>query len=859
MNQQTPLMRQYHAIKQQHADTLLMFQVGDFYELFFDDAHKAAAFLGITLTKRGKSPNGDPIPLCGVPVHALDHYLTKLIRGGFKVALCDQLEQAVPGKVVERGVTRVLTPGTLTESTLLDEKSASYLFSFFPLDNAWGLLFGELLTAQLHGTVIPAYGEKMLEAELIRFFPDEVVLPQMQASKQFEAYFKQQGYVVSYIDVAAADDQRAVWIEQFNAQLLTRSAQHEALRLALYTFYAYMRKTHESSLAHFTQLAWYEPDDFLRLDAATQRNLEVVKNNYDGSRQHTLYATIDGAVTPMGSRMIKKWIMRPLLTSDAIEQRLDVVQLCLHDVAFTQRLQEILSTLSDVERVVGRLALRRATINDYRHITVVLALVPRIHQLLASKQQSVLIRVILDHLSDFSALHSILERALHDDSSKDWIIKQGFDEHLDRTRSLVDNGNNALLELERREQQATGIASLKVRHNGPHGYTIEITKTHFDAVPAHYIRRQTLVGRERYTTPELQHLEYAILKAHTEITHLEQQVFDAVKQHVAQFITPLRKLAHALAHIDALLGFARVAGEHGYARPVFTQSRDIIIRDGRHPMVERTLNTPFIPNDTHLVDEQSLWIITGPNMGGKSTYLRQVGLMSIMAQCGSFVPAQQAQLPLVDRVFTRIGAGDNLVDGKSTFMVEMEETAAICTLATKKSLVILDEVGRGTSTFDGLAIAQAVVEYVHTNVRSRCLFATHYHELTALEHTVPGIVSYYAASKKTPHGIVFLYKMVRGIADGSFGVEVAKKAGLPAAVIERAETLLALLSEQEHTQLSLLPARRVDNDDKQLIVQLQHKVQEQDKLLALLKGADCDNITPKQAWEMLWQLKQHVD
>jgi DNA mismatch repair protein MutS len=857
----TPLMRQFYTIKKQHADALLFFQVGDFYELFFDDAKTASAFLGIALTKRGKTADGEPIPLCGVPVHALDHYMNKLIRGGFKVALCDQLEAAVPGKMVERGVTRVMTPGTLTDSALLDEKSASYVVAFFPHEGSWGLLFCELLTAQLFGTVLPATIEKVLEAELIRFFPDEVLLPANAQGKQFQSYFKQQGYFTSFVDVIPDEQQvaRGQWLQAFRPETRKHLDEHAALRLATETFYAYMRKTNEVALGSFNAIQWYEPEDFLLLDAATQRNLELVKNNQDGGRAHTLCAVLDGAVTPMGSRMIKKWIMRPLIKAEAIMQRHDVVQECIRDVALAQQLQKLLRPLSDLERVVGRIALRRAALNDYLHCAQALAQIPSIRALLMPKKQIPLIQVIIEHLSDFTQLSHLLIQALNDDSSQEWIIKKGFDAALDRMRDLIEQGNSALLALEQREQRATGIGSLKVRYTSAHGYYIEVTKAHFDAIPAHYIRRQTLVGRERFTTQELQTLEYELERARTEITQTEQQVFERVKQEVARSITALRKLAHALAHIDALLGFATVAYEHNYVRPTFTASRDIVIINGRHPVVERTIHH-FIPNDTALTNEQSLWIITGPNMGGKSTYLRQVGLIAIMAQCGAFVPAQQAQLPLIDRVFTRIGAGDNLADGKSTFMVEMEETAAICTLATQKSLVILDEVGRGTSTFDGLAIAQAVVEYLYTTVQARCLFATHYHELTALESTFPGIVSYYAASKKTPKGIVFLYKMIRGIADGSFGVEVAKKAALPVAIIERAEAILATLAmAEEHRQpMKVLPASTI-TPDQQLVMNLEAQVRDQEKVLKQLKDIDYENLSPKQAFDALWQLKELLD
>jgi DNA mismatch repair protein MutS len=855
----TPLMKQYQEIKLRFPDTLVLFQVGDFYELFFDDAKKASAFLGITLTKRGKN-NGEPIPLCGVPVHALDHYITKLIRGGFKVALCDQLEEARPGKMVDRGITRVFTPGTLTESALLDEKKASYLLSFFPLQQSWGLLFGELLTAQLYATVLPAQGYKGVESELIRFFPDEILLPENKLAKPFQPYFKQLGYFTSLVDFKSADDEALAsadsWVGQFRTDARNVIDAHEAVRMALYHFHAYIRMTHEGSLGQFNQLQFYKPDDFLLLDLATQRNLELVKNNHDGGTAHTLVATLDGAVTAMGSRLIKKWVVRPLVKKELIVQRQDVVAELVQDVAYTQKLKELLSSLGDCERVIGRIALRRGALNDYLMLAQALRMLPRIQILLQAKKHLFLLRVALEQSGEFSVLRDLLERSLNDDSSKEWLIRQGFDSNLDRIRDLVNSGNQKIVDLELREQQATGIGSLKIRYNTVHGYSIEITKTHYDAVPAHYIRRQTLVGRERFTTAELQQLEHEIAQARTEIVTVEAALFETIKQAVTAYVAALRKTAYALAHTDALLGFALRAYEQGYVRPVLTTHRDIIIKQGRHPVVERTLANRFIPNDTVLTDEQSLWIITGPNMGGKSTYLRQVALLAIMAHCGSFIPAESAEIPLLDRVFTRIGAGDNLVGGKSTFMVEMEETASICTQATKHSLVILDEVGRGTSTFDGLAIAQAVVEHIYQALGARCLFATHYHELTHLEQQFPGIVSYYAASSKTAQGILFLYTMMRGVADGSFGVEVAKLADLPPPVIARAQEILVQLT-QESKPHTFVPAVSPSSIiDVQRLQQLELQLRQQAVTLAILEGIDYDNLSPKQAFDLIWRLKK---
>jgi len=862
-------MQQYSVIRLQHPDALLLFQVGDFYELFFDDAKKAAAFLGIALTARGKN-NGEPIPLCGVPLRALDHYLTKLVKGGFKVAICDQLEEPKPGAIVKRGVTRVLTPGTLTDSQLLDAKSASYLFSFFPGPDLWGLIFGELLTAQLFGTVIPAVAMRAVESELIRFFPDEIILPSGDQAKPFQAHFKKLGYFTSVVEVDIHDgvqqDQLAQWLKQFDNRTRSSIEQRTALRSALHIFYAFLRTTHQGALSQFSHLQLYQPDDFMMLDSATQRNLELVKNNRDGKQNNTLFWVLDGAVTSMGSRMIKKWLLRPLINIDAIVRRQNVVELFKKDIAAAQQLATMLKRIGDIERVIGRIALHRAQVNDYIALAYALEQLPELKSLIAQYAQYALLTVVAGHVASFSSLCQLLAASINNDATKPWIIKQGFNKKLDEIRELAQSGYQKILELQKREIDVTGISSLKVRFNQVYGYYIEITKPNLHLVPERYTRRQTLANRERFTTQELQNLQQEIERAKARVSLLEKDLFDDVKRRVYEQITMLRKLAHALAHLDALLGLSRVAYDHEYVRPSFNEQRDISIKKGVHPVVQRILENHFIPNDTELTDEQSLWVITGPNMGGKSTYLRQVALTCIMAQTGSFVSAQSASLPLLDRIFTRIGAGDNLAQGKSTFLVEMEETAAICTQATKKSLVILDEIGRGTSTFDGLALAQAVIEYIYQTVQARCLFATHYHELTVLKDRFSGIESYFAASTKTGTGITFLYKITKGVADGSFGIEVAKLAHLPTSVIQRAQELLIELtanqqysmgrtnSEHADGQLALLAQKNTAL--KQHITRLQQRLALATSYKKTLAEVDYDDLSPKKAFDLLWRLKE---
>jgi DNA mismatch repair protein MutS len=861
----TPLMKQYAQIKSNFNDALLFFQVGDFYELFWEDATVASAFLGIALTKRG-TYKGEPIPLCGVPIHALDHYLNKLVKGGFKVALCDQMEEPKPGMIVRRSVSQVLTPGTLTDTRLLDEKSPSYLLSFFPTENAWGLLFGELLTARLFGTVLPISAEKALDAELTRFIPDEILVP--AEATQFRTFFSQRGYFTSTIDSSSYEQlPMEQWVAQFSSESRNKLVSNKALNQALYYFYLYVRKNQESALQQFNSLQFYAPDEFLVLDSATVRNLEIIKNAYDGGRAHTLFETLDGACTSMGSRTIKNWITCPRVDRASIEQRYDAIEILMSDVAAMQQLRELITSVGDLERLVGRIALNRAVVGDYCTLMRTLSCMPRLRTLLRAYNDSSLLNLIEAHLHDFDAIVALLKAALNDDQSQSFIIKKGYDESLDSLRDLVMNAQQRILELELQEQQKTGINSLKIRYNQIYGYSIEITKTHLHLVPQEYARQQSLVGKERYTMPALQKLEHDIRYAENAISDVEAELYVRVKKEVAGYLHMLRATAYALSRLDALFGLASVAYDHGYVRPTLYDGRDIIIQEGRHPVVERTLEHRFIPNDTHMTDEASLWLITGPNMGGKSTYLRQVALMSIMAQAGSFVPARSAQLPILDRIFTRIGAGDNLAEGKSTFLVEMEETALICTQATEKSLVILDEVGRGTSTFDGLAIAQAVVEYLFTVVKARCLFATHYHELTLLKDRFTGIENYHAACTKTDNGIIFQYKMLPGIADGSFGLEVAKLASLPSMIVTRAEQILQLLVIAENTvagevaqvQPTFSPATVSNDSDiknlKEQIALLEQKLRDAEELVRSINEINVEELSPKKAFDLIWSLK----
>lgn len=847
----TPLMKQYFTLKHEHQDTLLLFQVGDFYELFFDDAKVVAQFLGITLTKRGELA-GQPIPLCGFPIHAIEHYIPKLVKGGFKVALCDQLEPAITGKMVPRGITNVLTPGTLTSDNLLDAKSNSYLLSFFPTKTGYGLLFSELLTSQLHATVLPYGASRQLETEVCRFLPDEILLLQNRAMSKYATFFKERGFFTTeyqtQFDEAMLEEETSWLLQQFDQESMQPVMRDKSLLCATVLWKKYVQKNQKAALEQFKTISWYEPESFLMLDASTQKNLDLVKNSFDGSRSNTVFSFVDKAVTPMGSRLIKRWLLAPLIDQNQIEQRQAVIQELLQNQILLQSIQELLTRCGDMQRIVGRIALDKAGVQEYANLANLLAVIPELKKILAHCSSG-MVKIIIESLHDFSELEQLLVAACNNDFESDWIIKKGFDAQLDRMRDLVENSSQKILELELSEQRRTGINSLKIRQNNLYGYYIEVTQKHSVSLPDDYVEQQSLVNRKRYSTKTLQALQFEIMQAQQTFVRREKELFIQVKEKTRTYVHDLRLSSQSIALLDALLGFARVAYEYNYVRPEFGTGRDIIIHKGKHPIVAAMLGHQFIANDTALIDEQFLWIVTGPNMGGKSTYLRQVALICLLAQTGCFVPASYAKLPILDRIFTRIGAGDHLAQGKSTFLVEMEETAQICLQATQNSLVILDEVGRGTSTYDGLALAQAIVEYLVEHIRARCLFATHYHELTALQTQHPAIASYYMDSQKTAQGIIFLHTLVRGVADGSFGIEVAKLAQLPNSVIVRAQHILGEMHDirvvdpvQVGVKQSFEPAR-----------QLPHL-----KVVQALQALDIDAISPRQALDELARLKDLI-
>mgnify|MGYP000571701154 CR=1 FL=1 len=833
----TPLIAQYFEIRQHYPDALLFFQVGDFYELFFEDAIKASEFLAITLTKRGKA-DGKDIPLCGVPVHALTHYMVKLVKGGHTVAICDQVSKPMPGTVVKRAVTKVYTPGTLTDTQLLDEKTASYLCALACDDEGYSVVFTELLTMQLFATHIPHGQLRLLEAEIGRFCPDEIALDQ-DDYKTF-SFLQKSGYVISVLrDKSNNADE---WVAHISEEAKTSAGLH--------VLYHYLYRMQPDAFKHFSSVAYYEPASYVHIDPATSHNLEIIKNQQGGS-SHTLFSVVDRACTSMGSRLLKKWLMRPLHDQHRIRRRHDAVQALAADITLMQSLKGVLRSIADLERIVGRIALHRASIADYKTLAATLRMLPELQEILAGIQQVDVIATILHRLPDYSQLVALLNDALNDDEHHPGSIKKGFDEQLDRLRDLALNGQQAIANLAQKEAEAHDIASLKILYTNAAGYFIEVTKANVAKVPEHYRQVATMVNRNRYITDELKALEHDVSHAREESEAREKELFDLFAARVYEWVATLRRSASALAQIDALYALSDLAYTHAYVRPTFSHDEGFQIVGGRHPVVEQSLKGGFIANDAYLAHPSRLWIITGPNMGGKSTYLRQVALIALLAQCGSFVPATSACLPIVDRIFTRIGAGDNVAQGKSTFLVEMEETATICNQATQKSLVILDEVGRGTSTDDGRALAQAIIEYLVSEVGCYTLFATHYHELTQLAATSGDIANYNLACIKRGETLHFLHQLAPGVATASFGIDVAKLAHLPLPVIERARYLIThnTSDTSRETNASLFttptPAPAQRPEDKA-----------QRKAIEELKALDINDLSPRAAFDKLWNLQK---
>lgn len=884
MSEMTPMMQQYTAIKRQYTDCLLFFRMGDFYEMFNEDAVTASRELEITLTARNKG-TGDQTPMAGVPHHAVDTYISQLIKKGYRVAICDQLEDASEAVgLVRRDVVRVVTPGTALDQLTLQDDQNNFLAAAVLYQDRVGFAYVDISTGEFAVTELDWDAGKVID-ELSRIQPAEMII-----SAEIHQHPRIKGFLEQQLRIALTPFQEQLRSKQAY-QLLTdhfhTRTLHgfgcegmEAAILAAGAIMEFLRETQKRSLTHINRLKTYVTQEYMILDAATRRNLELTATLRDGKRKGSLLGVLDRTVTSMGGRKLKQWIHQPLLNVGQIEERLDVIAEAVSHLYELDRLRESLRQVYDIERLLGRIVYGSANGRDLIALKHSLARLPEIQEILGGFSAARLaeLRSRLDLLPDVTGL---IEQAVSDEPPvgvKDGgIIKTGYHQELDRLRDAAAHGKEWIARLEHQERERTGIKSLKVGFNKVFGYYIEVTKANLNLVPADYIRKQTLTNGERFVTPELKEKESLILGAEEKSVALEYQLFAEIREKVGAEMRRIQESASILAELDVLASLAIVAIENQYCRPQMTMDEEIEIIQGRHPVVEELLDQPFIPNDTYLNGDTARFaIITGPNMSGKSTYMRQVALIVLMAQIGSFVPAGSARIGLVDRIFTRVGASDDLTTGQSTFMVEMNEVANIVHHATPRSLIILDEVGRGTSTYDGLSIAWGVVEYIHNPERigARTLFATHYHELTVLEDQLAGVRNYNIAVEENERdGVVFRHEIIPGAADQSYGIEVARLAGLPKEILERAKEILAELEEDQDRSgrdVSTRPAGEsrhtagqaisgAEKEVRQVQQQISLFTPEEDPVLEKLRQLDLLNITPIDAINILFQLKKEAE
>ena len=864
----TPAMKQYQHYKQKYPECVLFFRMGDFYETFYEDAKTCSKVLGLTLTSRNKGDN--PVPLAGVPYHAVEGYIKKMLQAGYKVAVCEQVEDPKQAKgVVKREVVRIITAGTLTDDTLLNAKEENFLCAIsLGAKKEAGLSWVELSTGHFFVQQLP---EGKLLDELLRLSPAECLLADCRG-ELFEAEMKKLSKDISQL-TGAIITQRPGWyfdpyqarqrlLKHFGAATLEGFGINDGdvTTPAAGAIIEYLNETQKTTLAHIQSLKKIDRKNYLQIDAASLRSLEVLRTIRTESQKGSLLESIDFTLTPMGGRMFRNRLCMPLSDAGAIELRQDAIEEVIENNEKAGDIKKILGNIADTERIAARVSINRAGPRDLLALAQTLRQVPKLREILKTLSADML-RQLAERCDSMDELADLLERAIEPDCPSHLrdggVIRQGFSEELDELRSISKDGQSWLSSYQKSQVERTGIPNLKVGFNQVFGYYIEVSHSHSNKVPADYVRKQTIKNAERYITEQLKAFETKALGAQEKALELEQRLFEQLRCETSHYLTRLQNLADVFAQIDCLTALAHLAGKRNYVRPKVTSGGELIIKDGKHPVLAETLGGEFTPNDVELGNSAGdVLIITGPNMSGKSTYIRQTALLVLMAQTGSFIPAKEAQIGLVDRIFTRVGAADELVRGQSTFMVEMTETANIINNATEKSLVILDEVGRGTSTYDGLSLAWAITEHIATRVKCRTLFATHYHELTELSELFSNIKNCNVAVREWAGEVVFLHKILPGGTDKSYGLHVAKLAGIPKTILDRSAEILEELEStfaKEATSEHLAKHKTKQTDAEALFVQ-KHK-----SVLEKLSSIDVNNLTPIEAINLLNKIKEEIN
>lgn len=856
----SPMLKQYLKIKEEYKDYVVFFRLGDFYEMFYEEAEKISKELELTLTSRAG------VPMCGVPYHACELYVKKLIKKGYKVALCEQLQDpALTKGLVERDVTRLITPGTLYEDSMLDESKNNYIACFYGAGDACGMVFADISTGEFHA--LEKSGKTLIQDivnEISRYVPSEVLFNEKFVDYQEVHEFLQNR--LDYVTAELFEEEmfNSIEVDELNKQYFSKAVQAEELsalplaQKAIYAVFRYINETQKAEVKRSVNLITHLSDDYMSLPITTRRNLELTETMRSNERRGSLMWVLDRTKTAMGKRKLRRFIEQPLLNPSLILERLEAVDCLFSDYTLEEELREALSGIYDLERLITRVVYGSSSPRDVMSLGCTCERIPALKEIL-SRADARLLKQLNSEISELSDIAALVKNAIKADTpstTKDGgYINDGFNEELDRLRAITEGGKGILEEIENREKEETGIKNLRVRYNRVFGYYIEVSKGQLGLVPDRYIRKQTIANGERYITEELKKIESEILGANDKILALEAEIFKEVREFIAERLELVQKTAESVAYVDVLQGFALVSRENDYVRPDISLESVIDIRDGRHPVIEKIRNeTLFTPNDSLLdTKENRILIITGPNMAGKSTFMRQVAIIVLMAQIGCFVPARSARIGIVDKIFTRVGASDDLTAGQSTFMVEMTEVAEILANATEKSLVILDEIGRGTSTFDGISIAKSVAEYINSKIGCKTLFATHYHELVALEKDNKGIRNYSVAVSKRGDDIKFLHKIVEGGTDNSYGIEVAKLAGLPAKVIEASKK--ALKSMELGSKIDLEKELKETEAEEEF----DFSAIARKNAIQIIKNLDLDDMTPRDAFAQLEELKKMLD